>query len=168
MPSQVFGWSQVLFELSARNFSGTQAYAQGRLAARLGGFDGGKCSAAATIAPRVGPSVFRAAPRPASVRVFDRPSGSRERPLSGAGILRTRALGDAIRSANVPQLTQVYPETHSPREAAAHGTVAPVQVAAISRRIPFRNPHAGSYVKEELRWLTLRGHRRYRPVGSTG
>jgi UrcA family protein len=41
-----------------------------------------------------------------------------------------KALGDAIRSANVLQLTQVYLETHSPREAAAHGIVAPVQVAA--------------------------------------
>ena len=41
-----------------------------------------------------------------------------------------KALGDAIRSANAPQLTQVYLETHSPREAAAHGIVAPAQVAA--------------------------------------
>ena len=41
-----------------------------------------------------------------------------------------KALGDAIRSANVLQLTQVYLETHSPREAAAHGIVAPVQVSA--------------------------------------
>ncbi len=41
-----------------------------------------------------------------------------------------QALGDAIRSANVPLLTQVYLETHSPREAAAHGIDVPVQVAA--------------------------------------
>lgn len=40
------------------------------------------------------------------------------------------ALGDAIRSANVPRLTQIYLETHSRREAAAHGIVVPVQVAA--------------------------------------
>jgi len=41
-----------------------------------------------------------------------------------------KALGDAIRSANVSLLTQVYLETHSPREAAAHGIDVPVQVAA--------------------------------------
>ena len=41
-----------------------------------------------------------------------------------------KALGDAIRSANLPLLTQVYLETHSPREAAAHGIDVPVQVAA--------------------------------------
>jgi UrcA family protein len=41
-----------------------------------------------------------------------------------------KALADAIRSANVPLLTQVYLETHSPREAAAHGIDVPVQVAA--------------------------------------
>jgi UrcA family protein len=41
-----------------------------------------------------------------------------------------QALGDAIRSANVSLLTQVYLETHTLREAAAHGIDAPVQVAA--------------------------------------
>ena len=41
-----------------------------------------------------------------------------------------RALADAIRSASMPLLTQVYLETHSPREAAAHGIDVPLQVAA--------------------------------------
>jgi UrcA family protein len=41
-----------------------------------------------------------------------------------------KALGDAIRSANVPLLTRVYLETHTLREAAAHGIGLPVQVAA--------------------------------------
>jgi len=41
-----------------------------------------------------------------------------------------QALGDAIRSADVPLLTQVYLETHTPREAAAHGIDVPVQMAA--------------------------------------
>ena len=41
-----------------------------------------------------------------------------------------KALADAIRSANMPLLTQVYLETHSPREAAAHGIDVPLQVAA--------------------------------------
>jgi UrcA family protein len=50
-------------------------------------------------------------------------------PASFAGCYE-KALADAIRSTNVPRLTQVYLETHSPREAAAHGIVVPVQVAA--------------------------------------
>ena len=41
-----------------------------------------------------------------------------------------KALGDAIRSANVSLLTQVYLETHTLREAAARGVNVPVQVAA--------------------------------------
>jgi UrcA family protein len=41
-----------------------------------------------------------------------------------------KALGDAIRSTNVPLLTQVYLETHTLREAAARGIDVPVQVAA--------------------------------------
>jgi UrcA family protein len=41
-----------------------------------------------------------------------------------------KALGDAVRSANVSLLTQVYLETHTLREAAAHGIDVPVQVAA--------------------------------------
>ena len=41
-----------------------------------------------------------------------------------------KALGDAIRSANVPRLTQVYLVTHTLREAAAHGIDVPAQIAA--------------------------------------
>jgi UrcA family protein len=50
-------------------------------------------------------------------------------PASFAGCYE-KALGDAIRSADVPRLTRLYLETHSLREAAAHGIVVPVQVAA--------------------------------------
>ena len=41
-----------------------------------------------------------------------------------------KALGDAIRSAKLPLLTQVYLETHTPREPAAHGIDVPVQLAS--------------------------------------
>jgi UrcA family protein len=41
-----------------------------------------------------------------------------------------KALGDAIRSVNSPQLTQVYLATHTLREAAARGIDVPMQVAA--------------------------------------
>jgi len=41
-----------------------------------------------------------------------------------------KALGDAIRSAKVPLLTQAYLATHTLREAAARGIDVPVQVAA--------------------------------------
>jgi UrcA family protein len=41
-----------------------------------------------------------------------------------------KALGDAIRSANVPMLTQVYLATHTLQEAAARGIEVPAQVAA--------------------------------------
>ena len=41
-----------------------------------------------------------------------------------------KALGDAIRSVNLPLLTQVYLETHTLRQAAAHGIEVPAQVAA--------------------------------------
>ncbi len=50
-------------------------------------------------------------------------------PTSFAGCYE-KALGDAIRSANVPRLTQVYLETHTLRQAAARGINVPVQVAA--------------------------------------
>ena len=40
-----------------------------------------------------------------------------------------RALGGAIRSAKAPTLTQIYLETHTLQEAAAHGIEAPAQVA---------------------------------------
>ena len=41
-----------------------------------------------------------------------------------------KALGDAIRSVNLPLLTQVYLETHTLRQAAAYGIEAPAQLAA--------------------------------------
>ncbi len=41
-----------------------------------------------------------------------------------------KALGDAIPSANVPLLTQVYLATHTLREAAARGIDVPAQIAA--------------------------------------
>jgi UrcA family protein len=41
-----------------------------------------------------------------------------------------KALGDAVRSANVLLLTEIYLETHTLREAAARGIDVPVQVAA--------------------------------------
>ena len=41
-----------------------------------------------------------------------------------------KALADAIRSANLPLLTQVYLATHTLRQAAARGIDVPVQVAA--------------------------------------
>jgi len=41
-----------------------------------------------------------------------------------------KALGEAIRSVNSPLLTQVYLETHTLRQAAAHGIEVPAQMAA--------------------------------------
>ena len=41
-----------------------------------------------------------------------------------------QGLGDAIRSANLPLLTQVYLGTHTLRQAAAYGIEAPAQLAA--------------------------------------
>jgi len=41
-----------------------------------------------------------------------------------------KALGNAIRAANLKLLTQVYLETHTLRQAAAHRIDVPVQVAA--------------------------------------
>ena len=41
-----------------------------------------------------------------------------------------RALGSAVRSANLKLVTQVYLQTHTLQEAAAYGIVVPVQVAA--------------------------------------
>jgi UrcA family protein len=40
------------------------------------------------------------------------------------------ALGEAIQSANIRQLTQIYLETHTLREASARGIGVPLQVAA--------------------------------------
>jgi UrcA family protein len=41
-----------------------------------------------------------------------------------------KALGEAIRSANLPLLTHVYLETHTLRQAATYGIEAPAQLAA--------------------------------------
>jgi UrcA family protein len=41
-----------------------------------------------------------------------------------------KALGDAIRSANLPMLTQIYLGTHTIGEAAARGIEVPAQLAA--------------------------------------
>ena len=41
-----------------------------------------------------------------------------------------KALGEAIRSANLPLLTEVYLGTHTLRQAAAYGIEAPAQLAA--------------------------------------
>jgi UrcA family protein len=41
-----------------------------------------------------------------------------------------KALGDAIRSANLPMLTQIYLTTHTVQEAAARGIQVPPEVAA--------------------------------------
>jgi UrcA family protein len=40
------------------------------------------------------------------------------------------ALGDAVRSVNVPLLTQTYLATHTVREAMVHGITVPAQMAA--------------------------------------
>jgi UrcA family protein len=41
-----------------------------------------------------------------------------------------KALADAIQSANVPLVTQIYLATHTLREAAAHGIGVPAEIAA--------------------------------------
>lgn len=41
-----------------------------------------------------------------------------------------KALGDAIRSAKAPTLTQIYLATHTLQEAAAHGVEVPAQLVA--------------------------------------
>jgi len=43
---------------------------------------------------------------------------------------REQALANAIRTARMPLLTQIYLATHTIREAAAHGIDVPVQMAA--------------------------------------
>jgi UrcA family protein len=51
-------------------------------------------------------------------------------PVSDPKGCSEKALGDAIRSVKQPLLTQVYLETHTLGEAAAHGIKVPAQVAA--------------------------------------
>jgi UrcA family protein len=52
------------------------------------------------------------------------------KPVADEGACYEKALGNSIGSANLPLLTQVYLETHTLREAAAHGIALPAQVAA--------------------------------------
>jgi UrcA family protein len=51
-------------------------------------------------------------------------------PVANPKVCMEKALGDAIRSANQPLLTQIYLETHTLREAVAHGIAVSGQVAA--------------------------------------
>jgi UrcA family protein len=52
------------------------------------------------------------------------------KPSSDPVACHEKALGEAIRSANLPLLTQVYLGTHTLRQAAAYGIEAPAQLAA--------------------------------------
>jgi UrcA family protein len=52
------------------------------------------------------------------------------KPVSDSRGCSEKALGDAIRSIKLPLLTQIYLETHTLGEAAAHGIEVPAQVAA--------------------------------------
>jgi UrcA family protein len=52
------------------------------------------------------------------------------RPVDNVGACYEKALGSAVRSANLPQLTIVYLRTHSPLEATARGIGVPVLMAA--------------------------------------
>jgi UrcA family protein len=52
------------------------------------------------------------------------------KPVTDETACYEKALGDAIRSANLPLLTQVYLESHSTKQAAAYGINVPVQMAA--------------------------------------
>jgi len=51
-------------------------------------------------------------------------------PVADARSSYEKALGNSIRSANLQLLTQVYLQTHTFEDAAAHGIDAPVQLAA--------------------------------------
>jgi UrcA family protein len=52
------------------------------------------------------------------------------KPVTDEDACYEKALGNAVRSVNMPLLTQVYLETHTLREAEARGIDVPVQVAA--------------------------------------
>jgi len=52
------------------------------------------------------------------------------KPVADEGACYEKALGNSVGSANLPLLTQVYLQTHTLRDAAAHGIDVPVQVAA--------------------------------------
>jgi len=52
------------------------------------------------------------------------------KPVPDENACYEKALGDAIRSVNLPLLTLVYLETHTLRQAAARGIDVPVMIAA--------------------------------------
>ena len=52
------------------------------------------------------------------------------KPVTDENACYEKALGDAIRSVNLPLLTQVYLATHTLEQAVARGIEVPVQVAA--------------------------------------
>jgi UrcA family protein len=54
-----------------------------------------------------------------------------------------KAFGQAIRSANVPLLTQAYLQTHLPRDAAIYGLEVPVMIAAKRGRPPSQTSTLG-------------------------
>ena len=65
----------------------------------------------------------------AADRAFTRANRIGLVPVSNETECIESALGNAVRSANLPQLTQAYLGNHSIREAAARGIEAPVQLA---------------------------------------
>jgi len=52
------------------------------------------------------------------------------KPVANENACYEKALGDAIRTVNLPLLTQVYLATHTLQQAAARGVEVPVQIAA--------------------------------------
>ncbi len=56
------------------------------------------------------------------------------KPLSNLSGCYENALGDAVHSINLPPLNAVYLETHTLRDAAAHGIEVPQRVAADQSR----------------------------------
>jgi UrcA family protein len=52
------------------------------------------------------------------------------RAVDNIGACYEKALGAAVRSASLPQMTMIYLRTHSPQDAAARGISAPVLMAA--------------------------------------
>lgn len=52
------------------------------------------------------------------------------KPVTNENACYEKALGDAVRSINLPLLTRVYLATHTLEQAAARGIEVPVQVAA--------------------------------------
>jgi len=52
------------------------------------------------------------------------------KPVADENACYEKALGDAVRSVNLPLLTQVYLVTHTLQQAVARGIEVPVQVAA--------------------------------------